>query len=256
MAFAADSNGGSSPAGLRALVTGAGSGIGRATAEALVAAGARVAGLDRDGFELDGVLALRADVADGAAVAVAVRRAGEELGGLDAVVNAAGIGAVGDVAANDDEEWHRLYDVNVLGIVRVCRAALPLLRASERGAIVNVASIAATAGLPQRVCYTATKGAVLSMSRAMAADLVADRIRVNCVSPGTVDTPWVGRLLAAADDPAAARAALEARQPMGRLAAAEEVAAAILYLATPASGFTTGSIVEIDGGMAGLRMPR
>src|SRR5260221_311349 len=123
-------------------------------------------------------------------------------------------------------------------------------------ALVTGASIAATAALRQRVCYPATKGAVLSMSRAMAADLVHEGIRVNCVSPGTVDTPWVGRLLAAAADPDEARAQLEARQPMGRLASAEEVAAAILHLATPASGFTTGSILEIDGGMAALRMPR
>jgi NAD(P)-dependent dehydrogenase (short-subunit alcohol dehydrogenase family) len=249
-------NGSGSAAGLRALVTGAGSGIGRAASEALAAAGASVAGLDRAEVDVDGVLALRADVTDRAAVEAAVQRAGAELGGLDVLVNAAGIGAVGDIEANDDEEWHRLYDVNVVGIVRVCRAALPLLRRSEHGAIVNVASIAATAGLPQRVCYTATKGAVLSMSRAMAADLVAARIRVNCVSPGTVDTPWVGRLLAAAENPDEARAQLEARQPMGRLASAEEVAAAILHLATPASGFTTGSILEIDGGMAALRMPR
>jgi NAD(P)-dependent dehydrogenase (short-subunit alcohol dehydrogenase family) len=249
-------NGNGSAAGLRALVTGAGSGIGRAAAEALEHAGARVAGLDRDKFELDGVLQLWADVTDGAAVLAAVARTAAELGGIDVLVNAAGIGAVGAVEANDDEEWHRLYDVNVVGVVRVCRAALPWLRRSDRGAIVNVASIAATAGLPQRVCYTATKGAVLSMSRAMAADLVHEGIRVNCVSPGTVDTPWVGRLLAAAADPDEARAQLEARQPMGRLASAEEVAAAILHLATPASGFTTGSILEIDGGMAALRMPR
>jgi NAD(P)-dependent dehydrogenase (short-subunit alcohol dehydrogenase family) len=249
-------NGSCSAAGLRALVTGAGSGIGRAATEALSAAGARVAGLDRDAVDLEGVVQLHADVTDDAAVAAAVAHAVAELGGLDVLVNAAGIGVTGDVEANDDAEWHRLYDVNVVGIVRVCRAALPHLRRSEHGAIVNVASIVATAGLPQRACYTATKGAVLSLTRAMAADLVQDGVRVNCVSPGTVDTPWVGRLLAAADDPDAARVQLEARQPMGRLASAEEVAAAIVHLATPASGFTTGSILEIDGGMAALRMPR
>jgi NAD(P)-dependent dehydrogenase (short-subunit alcohol dehydrogenase family) len=241
---------------LRALVTGAASGIGRASAIALHEAGAQVAGLDRDPVDAPGVLALQADVTDGEAVHAAVARAADQLGGLDVLVNAAGIGAVGDVEANDDEEWHRLYDVNVLGVVRLTRAALPYLRVSSSPAIVNLASIAATAGLPQRACYTATKGAVLSLSRAMAADLVADGVRVNCVSPGTVDTPWVGRLLAQADDPGAARAQLEARQPMGRLAAAEEVAAAIVYLASPASAFTTGSVVEIDGGMAALRMPR
>ena len=241
---------------LRALVTGAASGIGRASAVALGAAGARVAGLDRDPVAADGVLALQADVTDGASVTAAVEAAVAELGGLDVVVNAAGIGVIGDIEANTEDEWLRLYDVNVLGIVRVCRAALPHLRRSRRAAIVNVVSIVATAGLPQRAAYTASKGAVLSLTRAMAADAVGDGIRVNCVSPGTVDTPWIGRLLALADDPEAARAQLVARQPMGRLAAAEEVASAIVFLASPASGFTTGSILEIDGGMNSLRMPR
>jgi NAD(P)-dependent dehydrogenase (short-subunit alcohol dehydrogenase family) len=243
-------------AGLRALVTGAASGIGRASAVALVAAGARVAGLDRDPVAADGVLALQADVTDGASVTAAVDAAVGELGGLDVVVNAAGIGVIGDIEANTEDEWLRLYDVNVMGIVRVCRAALPHLRRSPSPAIVNVVSIVATAGLPQRAAYTASKGAVLSLTRAMAADAVGDGIRVNCVSPGTVDTPWVGRLLALADDPEAARAQLVARQPMGRLAAAEEVATAIVFLASPASGFTTGSILEVDGGMNSLRMPR
>jgi NAD(P)-dependent dehydrogenase (short-subunit alcohol dehydrogenase family) len=242
--------------GLRALVTGAASGIGRASAVALVAAGARVAGLDRDPVAADGVLALQADVTDGASVTAAVDAAVGELGGLDVVVNAAGIGVIGDIEANTEDEWLRLYDVNVMGIVRVCRAALPHLRRSPSPAIVNVVSIVATAGLPQRAAYTASKGAVLSLTRAMAADAVGDGIRVNCVSPGTVDTPWVGRLLALADDPEAARAQLVARQPMGRLAAAEEVATAIVFLASPASGFTTGSILEVDGGMNSLRMPR
>jgi 2-keto-3-deoxy-L-fuconate dehydrogenase len=241
---------------LRALVTGAASGIGRATAGALAAAGARVAGLDRDLVAVDGVLPLQADVTDGSSIAAAVETAVQELGGLDVVVNAAGIGVIGDIEANDDADWLRLYDVNVMGIVRMCRAALPHLRRSPRPAIVNVVSIVATAGLPQRAAYTASKGAVLSLTRAMAADAVGDGIRVNCVSPGTVDTPWVGRLLAQADDPEAARAQLVARQPMGRLATPEEVATAIVFLASPASGFTTGSILEVDGGMNSLRMPR
>jgi NAD(P)-dependent dehydrogenase (short-subunit alcohol dehydrogenase family) len=202
------------------------------------------------------VLALQADVTDGASVTAAVDAAVGELGGLDVVVNAAGIGVIGDIEANTEDEWLRLYDVNVMGIVRVCRAVLPHLRRSPSPAIVNVVSIVATAGLPQRAAYTASKGAVLSLTRAMAADAVGDGIRVNCVSPGTVDTPWVGRLLALADDPEAARAQLVARQPMGRLAAAEEVATAIVFLASPASGFTTGSILEVDGGMNSLRMPR
>jgi len=147
-----------------------------------------------------------------------------------------------------------VFDVNVLGLVRVTRAALPALRASQHGAIVNTCSIAATAGLPQRALYSASKGAVLSLTRAMAADLTADGIRVNAVNPGTVDTPWVGRLLDSAPDSAAERAALEARQPHGRLVSADEVAYAIAYLAAPTSGSTTGTALEIDGGMAGLRL--
>ncbi len=179
----------------------------------------------------------------------------DALGGLDILVNNAGIGAQGGIEDNDDDEWHRVFDVNVLGLVRVTRAALPALRASQHGAIVNTCSIAATAGLPQRALYSATKGAVLSLTRSMAADLTADGIRVNAVNPGTVDTPWVGRLLDSAADPAAERDALEARQPHGRLVGADEVAYAIAYLVAPTSGSTTGTALEIDGGMAGLRLP-
>jgi NAD(P)-dependent dehydrogenase (short-subunit alcohol dehydrogenase family) len=139
-------------------------------------------------------------------------------------------------------------------MVRVSRAALPYLRRSAHGAIVNTCSIAATAGLPQRAVYSASKGAVLSLTRAMAADLVTEGIRVCCVNPGTAHTPWIGRLLAATDDPDAELAALEARQPMGRLVSAEEVASAIGYLASPASGATTGTDLAVDGGMFGLRV--
>jgi 2-keto-3-deoxy-L-fuconate dehydrogenase len=136
----------------------------------------------------------------------------------------------------------------------VTRAALPHLRASAHAAVVNTCSIAATAGLPQRALYSATKGAVLALTLAMAADHVHEGIRVNCVNPGTADTPWVGRLLDAADDPAAERAALEARQPMGRLVTADEVAAGIAYLASPLAASVTGTALAIDGGMAGLRL--
>jgi 2-keto-3-deoxy-L-fuconate dehydrogenase len=141
-----------------------------------------------------------------------------------------------------------------VGIVRVSRAALPHLRRSAQAAIVNTCSIVATAGLPQRALYSASKGAVLALTLAMAADHVADGIRVNCVNPGTADTPWVGRLLDQADDPVAERAALEARQPMGRLVTAAEVAAGIAYLASPAAATVTGTALAIDGGMAGLRL--
>ncbi|WP_328436722.1 SDR family oxidoreductase [Streptomyces sp. NBC_00444] len=241
--------------GLRALVTGGASGIGRATAELLAARGAQVAVLDLDPSSVEKpLLAHRADVTDDASVREAVAAAVAELGGLDILINNAGIGAQGTVEDNDDAEWHRVMDVNVVGMVRAARAALPHLRESSHAAIVNTCSIAATAGLPQRALYSATKGAVYSLTLAMAADHVREGIRVNCVNPGTVDTPWVGRLLGAAADPAAERAALEARQPTGRLVSAAEVAGAIAYLASPLSGATTGTALAVDGGMQGLRL--
>ncbi|MFD0419744.1 SDR family NAD(P)-dependent oxidoreductase [Streptomyces sp. NPDC127108] len=241
--------------GLRALVTGGASGIGRATAELLAARGARVAVLDLDPSGVEKPLrGYAADVTDDTAVRGAVAAAVADLGGLDILVNNAGIGAQGTIEDNDDAQWHTVLDVNVLGIVRTTRAALPHLRTSAHAAIVNTCSIAATAGLPQRALYSASKGAVLSLTLAMAADHVREGVRVNCVNPGTVDTPWVGRLLDAAPDPAAERAALEARQPTGRLVGADEVAGAIAYLASPLSGATTGTALAVDGGMQGLRL--
>jgi NAD(P)-dependent dehydrogenase (short-subunit alcohol dehydrogenase family) len=238
--------------GLAAIVTGGGAGIGLATARLLTARGARVAVLDlAPAPEFAGLVT---DVADDDSVRAAVEAAAGQLGGIDILVNNAGIGAIGTVADNPDAEWHRVFDVNVLGIVRVSRAALPYLRQSAHAAIVNTCSIAATAGLPQRALYSATKGAVLSLTLAMAADHLGEGIRVNCVNPGTAETPWVARLLARAADPVAERTALDARQPMGRMVSAEEVAAGIAYLASPAAAAVTGTALAVDGGMAGLRL--
>ncbi|GAA0447561.1 SDR family oxidoreductase [Streptomyces olivaceiscleroticus] len=242
--------------GLSALVTGGASGIGRATARLLAARGARVAVLDRTAERTEDPLVsgYLADLGDDDSVRAVVQGAARDLGGLDILVNNAGIGAAGTVEDNPDDEWHRVLDVNVVGIVRTSRAALPYLRRSAHAAIVNTCSIAATAGLPQRALYAASKGAVLSLTLAMAADHVREGIRVNCVNPGTADTPWVGRLLDAADDPEAERAALNARQPIGRLVTADEVAGAIAYLASPAAASVTGTALAVDGGMAGLRL--
>jgi 2-keto-3-deoxy-L-fuconate dehydrogenase len=241
--------------GMAAVVTGGASGIGLATAELLAGRGARVAVLDLnpDGLPAP-LLGLRADVTDDAEVRAAVDAAASALGGIDILVNNAGIGAQGTVSDNSDEQWHRVLDVNVVGMVRVTRAALPHLRDSRHAAIVNTCSIAATAGLPNRALYSASKGAVQSLTLAMAADHVAEGIRVTCVNPGTVDTPWVRRLLAAAEDPEAELRALAARQPSGRLVSADEVAAAIAYLASPLASATTGTVLAVDGGMHGLRM--
>ncbi|MET1073470.1 MAG: SDR family oxidoreductase [Umezawaea sp.] len=241
--------------GLVALVTGGGSGIGRSTAELLAARGARVAVLDlAAGDLLAEMLFVRADVTDDRSVRDAVQAVVDHFGGLDVVVNNAGIGAQGDVTAATDDEWLGVYDVNVVGMARVTRACLPHLRNSRAAAVVNTGSIAATAGLPQRAVYSASKGAVHAMTRALAADHVREGIRVNAVAPGTADTPWVRRLLDSAPDPAAERAALEARQPHGRLVTAEEIAAAIAYLASPSSGSTTGTVLAVDGGMDALRL--
>ncbi|MFE3946528.1 SDR family NAD(P)-dependent oxidoreductase [Streptomyces sp. NPDC059118] len=246
--------------GMGALVTGGASGIGAAVATMLLARGARVAVLDRETAGApEGVLAVKADVTDDDAVREAVDRAAAELGTLHTVVSNAGIGSIGTVEDNADEEWTRVLDINVLGMVRTARHALPHLRraaAARPGAvsITQTCSIAATAGLPQRALYSASKGAVLSLTLAMAADHVREGIRVNCVNPGTADTPWIGRLLGQADDPAAERAALNARQPLGRLVSADEVAAAIVYLASPAAASATGTALAVDGGMQGLRL--
>ena len=233
-------------AGLVAAVTGGASGIGAATAALLERRGATVASLD---------LATGCDVTDAASVDAAVAAVIDRHGRLDVLINNAGIGAAGDVTANDDAEWHRVLDVNVVGIARVSRAALPHLRRSPSAAIVNTCSIVALAGLPQRALYSASKGAVAALTLAMAADHVHEGIRVNAVIPGTADTPWVGRLLSATDDPDAAAAALRARQPMGRLVTADEVANAIAYLASPLSASTTGTLLPVDGGLTGLRVP-
>ena len=249
--------------GLVAAVTGGSSGIGLAVAQLLASRGARVELLDitgpaagvTDATPQGALRYVRCDVADDSSVRAAVQTISERHGRLDVVVANAGIGAQGTVADNTDDEWHRVLDVNVVGVARTVRAALPSLRQSPAAAVVVTCSVASWAGLPRRAVYSASKGALYALTLAMAADHVADRIRVNGVAPGTADTPWVGRLLDAADDPAAERAALEARQPMGRLVTADEVAHAVAYLASPLSASTTGTVLAVDGGMHGLRLP-
>lgn len=242
--------------GVVAAVTGGGSGIGLATARLLATRGASVAAVDLDPAAAAGsALPVIADVAVENSLRAAVAAVVEHFGALDVLVNNAGIGATGTVEDNSYEEWRHVLDVNLLGIVRATRAALPYLRRSSVAAIVNTCSIAAVAGLPRRALYSATKGAVLGLTLAMAADHVAEGIRVNCVVPGTADTPWVRRLLDATPDPEGELAALRARQPTGRLVGADEVAAAIAYLASPLAVSTVGIALVVDGGMQGLRLP-
>lgn len=240
----------------RAVITGGSSGIGLATAQMMLGNGYSVVSLDVNSPEDPAIGFVSVDVGDGASVEAAVAAAAAELGGIDVVVNSAGISSVGPVDANTDDQWTESLNVNVVGVARVSRAALPHLRRGEKSVIVNLASVASHTGIPNRVIYSATKGAVLAMTLAMATDYLSEGIRVNAVAPGTVDTPWVARLLAQADDPIDARRSLEARQPIGRLVTADEVAFAVCYLADPRAGSSTGTIVDVDGGMHRLAPPR
>ena len=242
-------------AGLVAVVTGGASGLGAATVRLLLERGARVAALDlRPADAPSGALAIGCDVTNPAAVAAAIEAAADRLDGIDVVVNNAGIGARGDVTANPDDEWARVLDVNVVSMARVTRAALPHLRRSQHAVVINICSAVAFVGVPDRALYSASKGAVAALTLAMAADHVRDGIRVNAVAPGTADTPWVERILGASDDPEQAANALRARQPLGRLVSADEVAHAVASLASPMAASTTGAVLRVDGGMTSLRI--
>lgn len=240
------------------VITGGAAGIGRACVDYFVGRGASVGAIDYQDTETlpDTVHALRADVTDQAAVDHAMREVGELYGRIDVLVNNAGVSYVGDIETGELSEWNRVWDVNVLGYVRSTRAALPFLRNSESAAIVNISSCTAESGLRQRALYSATKGAIEAMTRAMAADLVAESITVNAVSPGTVDTPFMTELARKADNPEQRRLDFESRQPTGRMVEPEEVALAVAYLAHPKNRSSVGTVVTVDGGMAALHITR
>jgi meso-butanediol dehydrogenase / (S,S)-butanediol dehydrogenase / diacetyl reductase len=226
------------------LVTGAGSGIGAAIASRFAAEQATVLGADLrpDANMLQADVSVEEDVV---ALFAAVReRHGRS---PDVLVNVAGIGSTTSAPDTPVEVWDRIFAVNARGTFLCCKHAIPAMAATaEGGSIVNVASVAGLVGLRARAAYCASKGAVIALTRALAVDHVGDGIRVNCLCPGTVDSPWVRRLVADAGEDLDA---LRARQPMGRLGTPEEVAEAALYLASPASAFVTGSSLVIDGGL-------
>jgi NAD(P)-dependent dehydrogenase (short-subunit alcohol dehydrogenase family) len=228
------------------IVTGTAGGIGSAIAAEFTALGDTVVGLDIvDGF----------DVTDPDACQAIAQRVEGDHGRIDVLCNNAGIGAVGDVTQASLDEWERVFAVNVFGIAHLSAAVIPAMRRAGRGAIVNTCSVAADVGLVERAVYSASKGAVAGLTRAMAADEAENGIRVNCVSPGTVDGPWVRRLVDASDDPLATLAALERRQPLGRLVMPDEVAKAVAFLAADTT-YTTGQDLLLDGGITGVRIVR
>jgi 2-keto-3-deoxy-L-fuconate dehydrogenase len=237
------------------VVTGGAAGIGKAVAEAFLAAGATVAVLDVDMSDAPaGATLLQADVSSDEAVTRAIEQFGASHGRIDVLVANAGVSFPATVEDGPLSDWQHIFDINVLGYVRAIRAALPWLRRSDAAAIVNMSSCTATTGLRRRVMYSAAKGAIESMSRAMAADLIHEGIRVNCVSPGTVDTPLIAHLVDAAPDPAAQRQVYNERQPTGFMVEPGEVARAVLYLADPRARSTVGSVLTVDGGLATLRL--
>lgn len=226
------------------LVTGAAGGIGSALVEAFENSGDTVIGLDIDwGF----------DIRDSDACRTISHQIHKEHGRIDVLCNNAGVGAVGDVVDAPKEDWERVFAVNVFGLAFLSGAVLPFMREAGSGAIVNTCSVAADVGLVERAVYTASKGAVLALTKSMAADEARRGIRVNCVNPGTVDGPWVRRLIDESEDPASTLSRLEARQPLGRLVGADEVAAAVVYLAASTT-YTTGQELILDGGIAGIRL--
>jgi NAD(P)-dependent dehydrogenase (short-subunit alcohol dehydrogenase family) len=244
-------------AGLTAVVTGAGSGIGLEVAKGLSAQGATLFGLDiNEGSMTEFAQFIKCDVARPESVKSAFTQIAGKTSVIDVLINNAGIGAIGTITDASEEDWLKVFGVNVFGIGRVSAAAMPFLKESECGAIVNTCSLVATAGVPKRAVYGASKGAVYALTLAMAADAIADGIRVNCVNPGTADTPWVNNLLSQAADPEKEIALLRARQPLGRLISPVEVASAIIYLANPAQASTTGTALAVDGGVQGMRLPK
>ncbi|HKH12201.1 MAG TPA: glucose 1-dehydrogenase [Rubrobacter sp.] len=243
--------------GKRAIVTGAANGIGRAIALRLASEGARVVLADVDEEAAGGVademegetLVQKTDVTRDGDVAALVGLAVSEWGGLDVMVNNAGVGVAGTAVTTTEEEYERVMDVCVRGTFLGMKHAIPAIKDSGGGSVINMSSVAALVGLVDRAVYSAAKGAIYSMTRASAIDHVGEGVRVNCIAPGTVDTPWVARITSGYDDPEEARANMRARQPHGRLVSPEEIAAMAAYLAADESASVVGACMVVDGGV-------
>jgi meso-butanediol dehydrogenase / (S,S)-butanediol dehydrogenase / diacetyl reductase len=243
--------------GKRSIVTGAGSGIGRAIALRFAAEGARVvisdveeAAATRVAAEAGGeTLVRKTDVTSSSDVETLVQTSVEEWGGLDVMVNNAGIGVAGTTTVTTEEDYERVMDVCLRGTFLGMKHAIPAIRDSEGGSVINMSSVAALVGIADRAVYSAAKGAILAITRAAAIDHVEEGVRVNCIAPGTVDTPWIGRITAGYDDPEEARRNMQARQPHGRLVTPEEIAAMAAYLASDESASVIGACMVVDGGV-------
>lgn len=241
----------------RAIVTGAGSGIGRSIALRLASEGVRIVLADLDenaantvSDEISGdTLVQRMDVTKAADMEALVARVVSEWGGLDVMVNNAGVGIAATAEDTSEEDYDKVMDVCVRGTFLGMKYAIPAIRDSGGGAVVNMSSIAALVGLKDRAIYCAAKGAILSMTRAAAIDHVEEGVRVNCIAPGTVDTPWVQRITSGYDDPEKARETMKARQPHGRLVTSDEIATMAAYLASDEAGSVIGTCMVVDGGM-------
>lgn len=246
-----------------AVVTGGAAGIGRAISERLARAGLRVVIADidegaaqataREIQEQGGrVSAVRLDVTDEASVSEAVQTIHRQVGPVTQLVNNAGVGSAGTVLSTSVAEFQRMLQVNVIGMFLVTRALLPDMIEAGSGAIVNIGSIAGVVGIRDRAAYSASKGAVLALTRSLHADFHASGIRVNAVVPGTVHTPWVERITAGYPDPQAAIEQMAQRQPIGRMGTPEEIAEAVWFLLAPENSFTYGSLLVVDGGMTAM----
>jgi NAD(P)-dependent dehydrogenase (short-subunit alcohol dehydrogenase family) len=245
----------------RAIVTGAGSGIGRAIALRLAAEGARVVISDVDEGAAEGVaseaggeaggehLVRKTDVTDADEVEALVGAAVEEWGGLDIMVNNAGIGVAGTTTNTSEEDYVRVMDVCLKGTFLGMKHAIPAIRDAGGGSVINMSSVAALVGIADRAVYSAAKGAILALTRAAAIDHIEEGVRVNCIAPGTVDTPWIGRITAGYEDPEEARRNMQSRQPHGRFVAPEEIAAMAAYLASDEAASVVGACMIVDGGV-------